>query len=58
MGQMLGNPSVSVEVSGYMCSLRHWKVCSAGEVAVSARAITSVSPSLYSLLLVCAEANS
>ncbi|KAG2100526.1 hypothetical protein BD769DRAFT_1509349 [Suillus cothurnatus] len=57
MGQMLGNPSVSVEVSGYMCSLRHWKV-QAGEVAVSARAITSVSPSLYSLLLVCAEANS
>jgi len=27
MGQMLGNPSVSVEVSGYMCSLRRRKVC-------------------------------
>ncbi|KAG2119958.1 hypothetical protein BD769DRAFT_1749584 [Suillus cothurnatus] len=49
MGQMLGNPSVSVEVSGYMCSLRRRKV-QAGEVAVSARAITSASPSLHSLL--------
>ncbi|KAG1781314.1 hypothetical protein EV702DRAFT_1042431 [Suillus placidus] len=39
-GQMLGNPLVSVEVSSYMCSLRRRKV-QAGEVAVSARAITS-----------------
>ncbi|KAG1800902.1 DNA breaking-rejoining enzyme [Suillus plorans] len=39
-GQMLGNPSVSVEVSSYMCSLRRCKV-QAGEVAVSAHAITS-----------------
>ncbi|KAG2147302.1 hypothetical protein BD769DRAFT_1660470 [Suillus cothurnatus] len=41
-GQMLGNPSVSVEVSSYMCSLRRRKV-QAGKVAVSACAITSVS---------------
>ncbi|KAH7921721.1 hypothetical protein BV22DRAFT_997520, partial [Leucogyrophana mollusca] len=41
LGGMAGNPSVSNEVSGYMCSLRHRKV-QAGEVACSARAITSV----------------
>ncbi|KAG2748106.1 hypothetical protein P692DRAFT_20735446, partial [Suillus brevipes Sb2] len=40
-GQMLGNPSVSIEVSGYMYSLRCRKV-QAGEVAVSARVITSL----------------
>ncbi|KAG0693634.1 DNA breaking-rejoining enzyme, partial [Suillus ampliporus] len=40
-GQMLGNPSVSMEVSGFMCSLKRRKV-QAGEVAVSARAITSL----------------
>ncbi|KAG2358107.1 hypothetical protein BDR07DRAFT_1418586 [Suillus spraguei] len=39
-GQMLGNPSVSVEVSSYMCSLWHCKV-QAGKVAISAHAITS-----------------
>ncbi|KAG1790223.1 uncharacterized protein HD556DRAFT_1433459 [Suillus plorans] len=37
---MVGNPSISVEVSSYMCSLRRCKV-QAGEVANSARAITS-----------------
>ncbi|KAG1752751.1 uncharacterized protein EDB91DRAFT_1343747 [Suillus paluster] len=39
---MVGNPSISVEVSSFMCSLRRRKV-QAGEVANSARAITSVS---------------
>ncbi|KAG1870891.1 DNA breaking-rejoining enzyme [Suillus subluteus] len=39
-GLMVGNPSISVEVSSYMCSLCRWKV-QAGEVANSARAITS-----------------
>ncbi|KAH7904261.1 DNA breaking-rejoining enzyme [Hygrophoropsis aurantiaca] len=38
-GVWSGNPSVSVAVSGYMCSLRRRKV-RAGETAVSARAIT------------------
>ncbi|KIK72417.1 hypothetical protein PAXRUDRAFT_799015 [Paxillus rubicundulus Ve08.2h10] len=37
---MLGNPSVSVQVSSYVCSLRRRKV-QAGEVVISARAITS-----------------
>ncbi|KAG1723372.1 uncharacterized protein EDB91DRAFT_1162558 [Suillus paluster] len=37
---MVGNPSISVEVSSFMCSLRRRKV-QAGEVANSARAITS-----------------
>ncbi|KAG1819262.1 uncharacterized protein BJ212DRAFT_1446308 [Suillus subaureus] len=37
--QMLGNPSVSVKVSSYMCSLRRHKV-QAGKVAISARTIT------------------
>lgn len=64
-GEMLGNPSVSVEVSSYMCSLRRRKVRSlscaanvpdisqqvqAGEVAISARAITPVSFFLFSHL--------
>ncbi|KAG1818445.1 uncharacterized protein BJ212DRAFT_1496612, partial [Suillus subaureus] len=46
--QMLGNPLVSVEVSSYMCSLWHCKV-QAGEVAISACAITSIStfPLMY-----------
>ncbi|KAG1837856.1 hypothetical protein DFJ58DRAFT_734145 [Suillus subalutaceus] len=39
-GLMVGNPSISIEVSSYMCSLRRRKV-QAGEVANSARAITS-----------------
>ncbi|KAG1869937.1 hypothetical protein F4604DRAFT_1584045, partial [Suillus subluteus] len=39
-GIMVGNPSISVKVSSYMCSLRRRKV-QAGEVANSARAITS-----------------
>ncbi|KAH7904636.1 hypothetical protein BJ138DRAFT_888449 [Hygrophoropsis aurantiaca] len=39
-GVMTGNPSVSVQVSSYMCGLRRRKV-HAGEVAVSARGITS-----------------
>ncbi|KAG1745636.1 DNA breaking-rejoining enzyme [Suillus lakei] len=39
-GIMVGNPSISVEVSSYMCSLRRCKV-QAGEVANSAWAITS-----------------
>ncbi|KAF9233222.1 hypothetical protein BU15DRAFT_54200 [Melanogaster broomeanus] len=38
--RMLGNPSISVQVSTYMSSLCRRKV-QAGEVAVSARAITS-----------------
>ncbi|KAG1834301.1 hypothetical protein DFJ58DRAFT_869142 [Suillus subalutaceus] len=38
-GLMVGNPSISIEVSSYMCSLRRRKV-QAGEVANSARAIT------------------
>ncbi|KAI6019836.1 hypothetical protein F5J12DRAFT_890134 [Pisolithus orientalis] len=37
---MLGNPSMSVQVSSYMCALWHCKV-QAGEVTISARAITS-----------------
>ncbi|KAG1886935.1 uncharacterized protein F5891DRAFT_1132297 [Suillus fuscotomentosus] len=37
---MVGNPSISVEVSSFMCSLRRRKV-QAGEVANSAHAITS-----------------
>lgn len=32
-GQMLGNPSVSVEVSSYMCSLRRRKVCLLSDAA-------------------------
>ncbi|KAG1814934.1 hypothetical protein DFJ58DRAFT_673634, partial [Suillus subalutaceus] len=40
-GLMVGNPSISIEVSSYMCSLRRRKVVQAGEVANSARAITS-----------------
>ncbi|KAG1847533.1 hypothetical protein DFJ58DRAFT_481415 [Suillus subalutaceus] len=40
-GLMVGNPSISIEVSSYMCSLRRRKV-QAGEVANSARAITSL----------------
>ncbi|KAG1883681.1 DNA breaking-rejoining enzyme, partial [Suillus subluteus] len=39
-GLMVGNPSISVEVSSYMCSLHRRKV-QAGEVANSAHAITS-----------------
>lgn len=39
-GLMVGNPSISIEVSSYMCSLRRRKV-QAGEAANSARAITS-----------------
>ncbi|KAG1833269.1 DNA breaking-rejoining enzyme [Suillus subalutaceus] len=39
-GLMVGNPSISIKVSSYMCSLRRRKV-QAGEVANSARAITS-----------------
>ncbi|KAN0088524.1 DNA breaking-rejoining enzyme [Tylopilus felleus] len=38
--KMLGNPSVSTQVSSYMCALRRRKV-QMGEVAISARAITS-----------------
>ncbi|KAJ8581892.1 DNA breaking-rejoining enzyme [Rhizopogon salebrosus TDB-379] len=38
-GIMFGNPSISVEVSSFMCSLHRRKV-QAGEVANSARAIT------------------
>ncbi|KAG2112581.1 uncharacterized protein F5147DRAFT_632239 [Suillus discolor] len=41
-GVMVGNPSISTEVSSFMCSLRRRKV-KAGEVATSARAITTVS---------------
>ncbi|KAI6137807.1 DNA breaking-rejoining enzyme [Pisolithus tinctorius] len=37
---MLGNPSMSVQVSSYMCALQRRKV-QAGEVAISARAISS-----------------
>ncbi|KAJ6481386.1 hypothetical protein DFH09DRAFT_944307, partial [Mycena vulgaris] len=40
-GKMLGNPSISEDVSRYMISLRKKKV-RAGEVATSARAITPV----------------
>ncbi|KAG2130842.1 uncharacterized protein EDB93DRAFT_68431 [Suillus bovinus] len=39
-GTMVGNPSISVEVSSFMCSLRRRKI-QASEVANSARAITS-----------------
>ncbi|KIJ63936.1 hypothetical protein HYDPIDRAFT_91393, partial [Hydnomerulius pinastri MD-312] len=39
-GRFVGNPSVSQQVSNYMCSLRRRKI-QAGEVACSARAITS-----------------
>ncbi|KAN0073670.1 hypothetical protein V8E55_012147 [Tylopilus felleus] len=38
--KMLGNPSVSTQVSSYMCALRRRKV-QMGEVAISARAVTS-----------------
>ncbi|KAJ7093975.1 hypothetical protein B0H15DRAFT_763134, partial [Mycena belliarum] len=38
-GEMVGNPSVSEDVSRYMVSLRKRKV-RAGEVATSARAVT------------------
>lgn len=40
-GGMIGNPSVSEEVSRYMLSLRRRKV-QAGETATSARAISAV----------------
>ncbi|KAN0074520.1 hypothetical protein V8E55_011932 [Tylopilus felleus] len=38
--KMLGNPSVSTQVSSYMCALRRRKV-QMGEVAISTQAITS-----------------
>ncbi|KAG2032395.1 DNA breaking-rejoining enzyme [Suillus americanus] len=50
-GTMVGNPSISVEVSLFMCSLRRRKV-QAGEVANSAHAITLLQAA-YTVAFLC-----
>jgi hypothetical protein len=47
-GGMVGNPSVSEKVSRYMLSL-HWRKVQAGECATSARAITAVRCSVFTM---------
>ncbi|KAI6006347.1 hypothetical protein F5J12DRAFT_704985, partial [Pisolithus orientalis] len=40
--EVLGNPSMSVQVSSYMCALQCCKICvQAGEVTISAHTISS-----------------